>query len=202
VEPVDAQELTASPTEIYNYATRPNRSPTMQTSRTTSKDNSRSQTAADSDDCVDRVAKQRITLVCFGPSEDIETRLNGLKKSCQGDRWRDILHDPYILLDIILDELYLQVSQHVRALTFEFGKIENVSLNLIKLESAEFRSRVCHTNHQFSQSYKLPGVPKRPLLTQISPFCTTYPRTRFTLRKILMLSSTQPKEWPNSTGSI
>jgi hypothetical protein len=78
-------------------------------------------------------------LVCFGASKDIEFRLNSLKRT-QADRWQEMLHDPYLLLDIILDELYLQVSRYVRTLTFEFGIIENVSLHLTELDTEDFRS--------------------------------------------------------------
>jgi len=69
-----------------------------------------------------------ITLVCFGVEEngsngDVWTRLNTLT---QRQEWRDMLLDPYILLDIIVDELYLQASHHIIQLRNVFRDMENV----------------------------------------------------------------------------
>jgi hypothetical protein len=74
--------------------------------------------------CVGLAPKHRITLACFGASDDSKFRFQNLKTHL----WQDILHDPYILLDIIVDELYLQVHGHVRSLRAVFGTIEAVSL--------------------------------------------------------------------------
>lgn len=140
----------------------------MNTSKSAAQYNSRSQTAAESEiGCARLDLNHRITLVCFGASGDIEIRLKGLKKHCQGDQWQDILHDPYVLLDIILDELYLQVSQHVRALTAEFGEIENVSCILSLALQAPLSSQ-----QPFSRYYKPPVHRKWRWRTPISPFYT------------------------------
>lgn len=77
----------------------------------------------------DRAPNHMVTLSCFGASKAVQTRLKNLKEHHERDRWQDILHDPYVLFDIILDELYLQVDRHICSLVSEFGKIENVSLN-------------------------------------------------------------------------
>jgi hypothetical protein len=76
---------------------------------------------------VNSLQGHRVTMVCFGASVDMQRRLKDLRPSQVGERWQDILHDPYILLDIIIDELYLQISHHVRGLRDEFRKMEDVS---------------------------------------------------------------------------
>jgi Mg2+ and Co2+ transporter CorA len=47
------------------------------------------------------------TLICFGASDAL---VNRFKRLLKHPDWNDAVEDPYILFDIILDELYLQVD--------------------------------------------------------------------------------------------
>jgi hypothetical protein len=66
---------------------------------------------------------RQVTLVCFGASADIEIRLRSLENA---KNWADVLHDPYILIDILIDELYHLIMHHIKHLRNEFRQIENV----------------------------------------------------------------------------
>lgn len=66
--------------------------------------------------------KRCVTFVCFGSTQDIRDRLQNLLKK---GNVHDILHDPYVLIDILIDELYQLVTVHMKLLRNEFRDIEN-----------------------------------------------------------------------------
>lgn len=67
----------------------------------------------------------RVELVLFGAEDDMKTRLRQLVGS---EGWKEVLRDPYILLDVILDELYLSMDRNVQDVSRLFGAIESVSV--------------------------------------------------------------------------
>ncbi|KAJ9640451.1 hypothetical protein H2199_005990 [Coniosporium tulheliwenetii] len=69
--------------------------------------------AAPADDCV--------TLICFGASPSLEQRFRRLALT---SAWEDALEDPYVLFDVVLDELYLQLDGVAWSLAEVFGGIE------------------------------------------------------------------------------
>jgi hypothetical protein len=129
VEPTDTTESNSSPILNHSHSTAlSDQISTSDLDGKTIQTISRSQTTQLLNmRCLNSLQGCRVTLVCFGASGDLRDRLIGLKNSQIGDRWLEILHDPYILLDVIVDELYLQISHHVRSLRDEFRKMEDVS---------------------------------------------------------------------------
>ncbi|KAF2453804.1 hypothetical protein BDY21DRAFT_401325, partial [Lineolata rhizophorae] len=67
-----------------------------------------------------------VTLVCFGASPNLEARF---KQMTASSSWEDVLHDPYVLFDIIMDELYLQMDGVAWRLNQVFGQFEGRILN-------------------------------------------------------------------------
>ena len=65
----------------------------------------------------------KVSLTLFGASEDMKTRL---RQTVDREGWEELLHDPYIFLDVILDELFLQMDQNVQDVSGLFGGIESV----------------------------------------------------------------------------
>jgi hypothetical protein len=92
--------------------------------------------------CMNEALTDHVTLVCFGAFEDIQIRLRSLQDRLN---WSEILHDPYILIDILIDELYQLIMTHVKSLRNEFRQIENVRKVTIACASL---------NIGFSQSLK------------------------------------------------
>ncbi|TID18760.1 hypothetical protein E2P81_ATG05738 [Venturia nashicola] len=68
----------------------------------------------------------RVELTLFGAEDDMKTRLTRMAES---EGWREILRDPYILLDVILDELYLNMDRNLQEVSGLFGGIENGIIN-------------------------------------------------------------------------
>jgi hypothetical protein len=73
--------------------------------------------------CSCELTQYQTTLVCFNATDDIKFRLRNLERM---SNWTDALHDPYCLIDILLDELYHLVMIHIKSLRHEFRHIENV----------------------------------------------------------------------------
>jgi hypothetical protein len=71
-----------------------------------------------------RVNQPGVSLTLFGAGEDMKIRLRELLGH---ERWEEVLADPYVLLDVILDELYLQMDRNVQDVSRLFGNIESVS---------------------------------------------------------------------------
>ncbi|QDS77316.1 hypothetical protein FKW77_004696 [Venturia effusa] len=67
-----------------------------------------------------------LEVVLFGAEEDMKARL---RQIVEGEGWKDILSDPYILLDVILDELYLNMDRNVQDVSGLFGGIESGVIN-------------------------------------------------------------------------
>ena len=65
-----------------------------------------------------------VTLICFGAPRSLVDRFENLAKD---SRCEDALQDPYVLFDLILDELYKLVDDITWRLSEIFGKIESVS---------------------------------------------------------------------------
>lgn len=65
-----------------------------------------------------------VELVLFGAEEDMVSRLRLMLES---EEWKELLRDPFILLDVILDELYLNMDRNVQNVSGLFGGIESVS---------------------------------------------------------------------------
>lgn len=73
-----------------------------------------------------------VELVLFGAEEDMKTRL---RRMVESEGWKEILRDPYILLDVILDELYINMDRNVQEVSALFGGIERVSGNRPRFDS-------------------------------------------------------------------
>jgi hypothetical protein len=69
-------------------------------------------------------SSSRVTLLCFGASQAMEMRFQRLIRH---HSWMDALDDPYVLFDIVLDELYMQLDNVAWSLGEVFGGIEGVS---------------------------------------------------------------------------
>ena len=65
-----------------------------------------------------------VALLCFGASKEFVERMELLKHD---GRWQQIMHDPMILLSIVLDELHAQMDSAVWNLGRIFGSMETVS---------------------------------------------------------------------------
>jgi hypothetical protein len=63
-----------------------------------------------------------VTLICFGASDALRNRFAGLLKHRV---WEDVFMDPWVLLDITLDELYLQMDAISWSLSEVFGGMES-----------------------------------------------------------------------------
>lgn len=66
-----------------------------------------------------------ITLLCFGASEALIGRFHSIQNR---EEWKEALEDPYVLLDIVLDELYLQLDGISWNLGEVYGNMERVRL--------------------------------------------------------------------------
>lgn len=64
-----------------------------------------------------------ISLALFGAGDDMKIRL---REMVEHEGWEGILKDPYILFDVILDELYLQMDRNVQDVSRLFGHVESV----------------------------------------------------------------------------
>jgi len=73
------------------------------------------------------------TLLCFGASEALVQRFSKLQNRVE---WREALDDPHVLLDIVLDELYLQLDGIAWNLSEVYGNTERVSRLLLRCSSS------------------------------------------------------------------
>lgn len=73
-----------------------------------------------------------MTLICFGAAANVELRF---KRLTLHHSWADALEDPYVLFDIVMDELYLQMDGVAWTLGEVFGGIENASVSITLLSS-------------------------------------------------------------------
>lgn len=73
-----------------------------------------------------------IELVLLGAEDDLKKRLRQVVES---EGWKEILRDPYVLLNLILDELYLNMDRNVQDISGLFGGIENVSEKGLRINS-------------------------------------------------------------------
>jgi hypothetical protein len=69
-----------------------------------------------------------ITLICFGPFEQLEVRFRRLLTD-EHRRWEQALSEPYTLFSVVLDELYKEMDKIVWSLGDLFSAIEQVSLS-------------------------------------------------------------------------
>jgi hypothetical protein len=69
-------------------------------------------------------ADKSATLVCFGATPEVKHRL---EEFVQAGAWSDALNEPNILLDIVLDGIFLEVDKTVWSMRSVFGPIEHVS---------------------------------------------------------------------------
>jgi Mg2+ and Co2+ transporter CorA len=67
---------------------------------------------------------RQITMICFGASESIIKRFRRLLDK---PKWEEIIPRPYLLVDIVLNELYLKVDNLTWNLNGVFGNLEGVS---------------------------------------------------------------------------
>lgn len=67
-----------------------------------------------------------VTLICFGVSPEVERRLESLTLN---PAWEKALRDPFLLLDIIFDGLYIQLDTVAWKLSEIFGSIEGKILH-------------------------------------------------------------------------
>jgi hypothetical protein len=75
-----------------------------------------------------------VTLLCFGASKQLHRRFEQLRKD---HRWKQILHRPYTILSLVLDELYIRMDNVVWGLGHIFGEIETVCYAI-----SRFRGRI------------------------------------------------------------
>jgi hypothetical protein len=67
-----------------------------------------------------------VTLICFGASPETERRFENLTLN---PAWEQALQDPFILLDIVFDELYIQLDTVAWKLGGVFGEMEGKILH-------------------------------------------------------------------------
>ncbi|KAL2354960.1 hypothetical protein BJ546DRAFT_1061247 [Cryomyces antarcticus] len=67
-----------------------------------------------------------VTLVCFGASQALVQRFERLLSH---PAWEDVLREPFVLYEIVVDELYLQLDNLAWSLADVFREIESGTLN-------------------------------------------------------------------------
>jgi hypothetical protein len=65
-----------------------------------------------------------VTLCCFGATRHVRDRFSRFMKT---DGWRDVLANPLVLFDLVLDGLFLDVDETVWNMNRVFGALEHVS---------------------------------------------------------------------------
>ncbi len=73
---------------------------------------------------------KRVTFLCFGPPKSIQRRFEQL---CQRWAWEQALREPYMIFQVVLEELYQQLHEMAIRLSDVFGDMEHVSLTLPSL---------------------------------------------------------------------
>jgi len=64
------------------------------------------------------------TLACFGATPKVKSRIDQFIES---EAWTDVAREPYILFDIVLEGLFLEMDQNVWNMSTLFGALEHVS---------------------------------------------------------------------------
>jgi hypothetical protein len=67
---------------------------------------------------------QRVTLLCFGASQDVVNRLKQIKNK---PSWESAVADPFVLLTMIVNALYFDMDRSYYNLKYVFGDAEAVS---------------------------------------------------------------------------
>jgi hypothetical protein len=66
---------------------------------------------------------RNVTLLCFGAPPSLQVKFKRLLKSWH---WEDALNDPFILFQLVVDELFLQLDKTAWNLSAAFGNLEHV----------------------------------------------------------------------------
>lgn len=80
----------------------------------------------------------QVTCCCWGAAQSIVQRFGDIVRT---PHWTDALQDPFVLLDVILDQLFLLLDEQKNNLRFAFGQIETVSLEP-KLQKIDVQLKV------------------------------------------------------------
>lgn len=64
-----------------------------------------------------------VTLTCFGSTPRVRDRLN---EFVAAKAWEDVVRDPYVLFDLVLEGLYFEVDDTVWKMNTVFGPLEHV----------------------------------------------------------------------------
>lgn len=73
---------------------------------------------------------KRVTFLCFGAPGSLERRF---EKMYQRWDWEQALREPYIIFQVVLDELYQQIDEMSQRLSGVFGDIEHTILSQAEL---------------------------------------------------------------------
>ncbi|POR33118.1 Uncharacterized protein TPAR_06685 [Tolypocladium paradoxum] len=68
-----------------------------------------------------------VVLACFGAPPEVRRRI---ERFVDGGKWYDVKTNPYVLFDVVLDGLYLEVDQMVWNMNVIFGPLEHSILEL------------------------------------------------------------------------
>jgi hypothetical protein len=68
--------------------------------------------------------KGAVTLCCFGATDHVRKRFD---RFIDTKAWKEIPAEPYMLFDLIIDGLFLEVDQNVWNMNMIFGALEHVS---------------------------------------------------------------------------
>jgi hypothetical protein len=66
---------------------------------------------------------RNVTLLCFGAPTSLLVKFKSLLQSWH---WEDALGDPFVLFQLVVDELFLQLDQTAWNLSAVFGNLEHV----------------------------------------------------------------------------
>lgn len=80
-----------------------------------------------------------VTLVCFGPTPKVQQRL---REFISNQAYGDVPLEPYILFDLLLDGLHLDVDSTVWKMNHVFGSLEHVSVYTIYPSLRELTKRL------------------------------------------------------------
>lgn len=66
---------------------------------------------------------RNVTLLCFGAPTSLQAKFERLLRPWH---WEDALGDPFVLFQLVVDELFLQLDQTAWDLSAAFGNLEHV----------------------------------------------------------------------------
>ncbi|KAF1990353.1 hypothetical protein K402DRAFT_401202 [Aulographum hederae CBS 113979] len=132
--------------------------------------------------------QEHITLVCFGAPWEMEQRFRGLLAS---PAWEDILRDPYILFNIVLDELFLHMDHIAWDLSKVFGGMEVKTLSTAKYpgEAAAAINFVALHNTAKHTIYLIEGF--NAILTTLDALRATHKHNHSDMKPSALISNTQ-----------